>query len=604
MPHRHSARRRSFAGACLFGLLTACGGGGGGGGGSGSSASAAGEPPEAPVVSLEAATLRSLELSWTGGAGATAFRLLENPDGASGFTLIGEIPGDADSAGVSLNALWSRREARYILEACNDAGCSASDEVAVDDALLSGAIGYLKARHPDEQDRLGSTVAVSGDGTLVVAAAPGEDGDGGSEDDDSLEGAGALYLFPANPVNTFWGEYAYLKAANADAGDRLGGTVDGVALAVDHDGDRIVAGADLEDGDGSDPADNSAESSGAAYVFEATAEGVVQHYLKAANADANDRFGWSVAINADGDIVAVGAPWEDGDGSDPANNGLANSGAVYVFERNAEGEWAQTAYLKAANAGEEDWFGNAVALSGDGRTLAVGAWYEDGDGSDPANDDVLSAGAVYVFVRDENGAWTQQAYLKSPAPAEADQFGVAVALDEDGDTLAVGAWGEDGDLDADPATPAVEDSGAVHVFVRDGGGGWSHEARLYAGNADPFDVFGKSVSLTGDGALLAVGAIWENGDGDGFGADPSDNTADNAGAVYLFRKEAGQWLQIEYLKAPNSGANDEFGRSVGLARNGTALAVGAQGEASAGAGPNGEMPEDDGAPSAGAVYVY
>src|SRR5690606_32279330 len=105
-----------------------------------------------------------------------------------------------------------------------------------------------------------------------------------------------------------------------------------------------------------------------------------------------------------------------------------------------------TAYIKASNTGSGDSFGTNVALSADGRTLAVGASNEDSDasgvGGDEANDDALGSGAVYVFVRGASG-WSQQAYLKASNAESSDGFGRSVALSHDGNTLAVGASGED-----------------------------------------------------------------------------------------------------------------------------------------------------------------
>jgi cysteine-rich repeat protein len=99
-------------------------------------------------------------------------------------------------------------------------------------------------------------------------------------------------------------------------------------------------------------------------------------YFKASNTGANDALGRSVALSGDGNTLAVGAWFEDssatGIGGDQASDTAGNAGAVYVFARNG-GVWTQQAYVKASNTGADDHFGWSVALSGDGRTLAVGA---------------------------------------------------------------------------------------------------------------------------------------------------------------------------------------------------------------------------------------
>lgn len=117
--------------------------------------------------------------------------------------------------------------------------------------------------------------------------------------------------------------------------------------------------------------------------------------------------------------MAVGSPLEDSNGTGinsgaEGNNSAASSGAVYVFTR-TDGMWNPEAYIKASNADRGDYFGGGVTMSRD--TLAVGAPDEDSNGTGvdsgaQANNDSISAGAVYVFTRGD-GEWSQQAYIKS-----------------------------------------------------------------------------------------------------------------------------------------------------------------------------------------------
>ena len=150
--------------------------------------------------------------------------------------------------------------------------------------------------------------------------------------------------------------------------------------------------------------DNSASFAGAVYVF--TRSGGTwsqQAYVKASNTDADDYFGWGVALAGDGNTLAVGARYEDGNSTgingDPADRTASSAGAVYVFTRSSN--WSQQAYVKANNTEIADWFGASVALSGDGNTLAVGANRESsnatGINGDPANNLASEAGAVYVY---------------------------------------------------------------------------------------------------------------------------------------------------------------------------------------------------------------
>jgi hypothetical protein len=261
---------------------------------------------------------------------------------------------------------------------------------------------------------------------------------------------------------------------------------------------------------------------------------------------------------------------------------------------------AQYAYGKASNTGVGDNFGWSVALAGD--TLAVGALFEDsaaqGVGGNQDDDTASASGAVYVFRR-SGSAWLQEAYLKASNTGAHDWFGYSVALS--GDTLAVGAYLEDsaargvgGNQDDDTASL----SGAVYVFRRSGTA-WLQEAYLKASNTGAGDIFGYNVALSGD--TLAVGAYREDSAAQGVGGDQDDDTASASGAVYVFRRSGTAWLQEEYLKASNTGANDYFGYSVAL--SGDTLAVGALGEASAAQGVDGNQ-DDNTATDSGAVYVF
>ncbi|MEE4637426.1 MAG: FG-GAP repeat protein, partial [Wenzhouxiangella sp.] len=289
-------------------------------------------------------------------------------------------------------------------------------------------------------------------------------------------------------------------------------------------------------------------------------------YLKASNTGLGDEFGSSVA--ASGGTIIVGAEWEDsaaiGVDGNQLDDSAANAGAAYIFERSAIGRWSQQAYLKASNTEGGDRFGHAVALSDN--LAAVGAFSEDsaapGIDGDELDNSLPDAGAVYVFVRDSAGTWTQDAYIKASSPDENDQFGMALAIS--GNTLVVGVAGEDSGssgINGDPFDNSLQEAGAVYVFVRDEEGSWTQQAYIKASNPDEFDNFGASVAIDGD--LLVVGAKFEDGSASGVDANQSDNSASNAGAAYVFvRNEEGQWSQQAYLKPSNTDAGDQFGFSV------------------------------------------
>ena len=399
-------------------------------------------------------------------------------------------------------------------------------------------------------------------------------------------------------LQTF-GQNAYLKGSNADAGDFFG-------YSVSVSGDTLAVGAYYEDsaaiGVNGNASDNTGANSGAVYVFKRS-DGMwsQQAYLKASNADASDYFGYSVALSDD--TLAVGAYVEasasTGVNGNQADNTSTYAGAVYVFTR-SNGAWSQQAYIKSSNAATSDNFGFSVSLSGD--TLAVGAYGEDsaatGVNGNQSDNTALSAGAVYVFTR-SNGEWSQQAYLKASNAEANDFFGYSVSVS--GDSLAVGAYGEDSAsivVNGNQADNSASYSGAVYVFTRSNSE-WSQQAYVKASNADPSDIFGGSVSLSGD--TLAVGAYGEDSAATGVNGNQADNSSSSAGAVYVFTRSIGVWSQQAYVKASNTEAGDRFGYSVSV--SGDTLAVGADAEDSASTEVNGNQ-LDNSAGSAGAVYVF
>ena len=129
-----------------------------------------------------------------------------------------------------------------------------------------------------------------------------------------------------------------------------------------------------------------------------------QAYIKASNTDSEDRFGYSVSISGDGNTLAVASATEDsaatGINGDQSDNSEENSGAVYVFTSNS-GSWQQQAFVKASNTQESDFFGSALSLSADGKTLAVGANGEDssstGINAEQGDNSVSGSGAVYLY---------------------------------------------------------------------------------------------------------------------------------------------------------------------------------------------------------------
>jgi hypothetical protein len=450
------------------------------------------------------------------------------------------------------------------------AGSSGAAYVFTQSAGVWSQQAYLKpaAVGPGGQagDHFGFSVAVSGD--TVVVGAPEEDSSSTGVNSVPLEGAtdsGAAYVFIRS--GGLWSQQAYLKPPVLGSSRAGTGYEFGWSVAIS--GDTVAVGAYDEPssstGINSSPIDGAA-GAGAAYVF-ARSGGVwtQQAYLKPAavgTSQANDHFGAAIAVS--GDTVVVGAFQEDssstGINSTP-NEAAGGAGAAYVYARSA-GVWSQQAYLKPAAVGPQGQaghlFGTSVAVSGD--TVVVGANHESsstqGINTTP-NDAAGSSGAVYVFTRNA-GAWSQQAYVKPSGVGVTqvgDNFGISVALS--GDTMVVGADGEDSSTTGINSTPneSASIAGAAYVFTRSAGV-WSQQAYLkpaVVGTTQAGDNFGWSVGVSAD--FIVVGAYLEDSSTLGVNSTPNEGAADS-GAAYVFTAPAGGTVggSIAAMTSPAPGA--------------------------------------------------
>ncbi|MDG1227413.1 MAG: hypothetical protein P8P15_05495, partial [Polaribacter sp.] len=314
----------------------------------------------------------------------------------------------------------------------------------------------------------------------------------------------------------------------------------------------------------------------------------------------SDNSGRSVSMSSDGTIVAIGAPYNDGN--------YTNSGHVRVFQYSS-GNWVQ---LGADIDGEAlgDYSGNSVSLSNDGTRVAIGAYQNDGGGS--------SSGHVRVY--EYNGAsWIQMggdidgegnynfagtsvalsgqgatvaigatnsgsggdvrvfSYVGSQwiqvgsdfdAEAASDSYGYSVSLSDDGSEVAIGAVGNDGN---------GSNSGHVRIYQWNGIGSWIKLGSDIDGEAAN-DNSGYSVSLSSDGTKVAIGAYGNDGGGS------------NSGHVRVYEYDGGSWSQ-PVVDIDGEAAGDISGRSVSLSSDGTKVAIGALGN-------------DGGGSNSGHVRVY
>jgi hypothetical protein len=424
------------------------------------------------------------------------------------------------------------------------------------EAYIKAANNDVECEYPYNCDEFGWSTSIDKD-TLAVGAT-NEDSNQttitngtGTSSNNSINNSGAVYVYKRS--GSTWAQEAYIKAVNNNEQDKFG-------YNVSIDGDTLAVGAPTEgsnqttitNGTGAS-SNNSNSYSGAVYVYKRSGTTWAQEaYIKAANNNAGDNFGTSIAL--DGDTLAVGALGEksaqttitNGTSASSDNTGGAYAGAVYVYKRTGT-TWAQEAYIKAANTNERDFFGKSVALYGD--TLAVGAEGEDSNqttitngtsaSSDNSNPD---SGAVYVYKR-TGTTWAQEAYFKASnndglGSHTYENYGSGVTLS--GDTLAVATYGEDSNQTTiTMGTSASSDNsyvmaGAVYVYKRTGSS-WAQEAYIKASNNVASLVFGSSADISGH--TIVVGSSNEGSNQTTITngtSSSSDTSKAQSGAVYVY----------------------------------------------------------------------
>ncbi len=241
-------------------------------------------------------------------------------------------------------------------------------------------------------------------------------------------------------------------------------------------------------------------------------------------------------VKIDGNTMIVGAP------GDTINANLSQ-GSAYVYVRSGT-NWVLQQKLTASDGISNDSFGFSVAIGGN--TIVISAIGAGGA--------FAQQGALYVFVRNANNIWSQQAKLFASDGSVFDRLGRVVRID--GDTIIGGAP----DYDRPGPNPQIN-IGAAYVFVRNGTN-WTQQAKLTASDGVGADAFGFSVDVSSDTAV--VGA-WQDAEG----------VNSMQGSAYIFtRNSAGQWSQQTKILANDGLAGDWFGISSAI--EGDTVIVGAR----------------------------
>ncbi len=354
-----------------------------------------------------------------------------------------------------------------------------------------------------EGDGSGSSVGISSDGSIVAIGAIFN------------EGKGHVRVY--KNVDGSW------LQVGADIDGEGEGDAFGSAVSLSANGSVVAIGARFNSGNG--------QKSGRVRVYRKEDESWVQVGADIDGEAAGDRFGSSVSISADGSIVAVGAPYNSGNGSE--------SGHVRIY-KNVNNTWIQEGNDIEGEA-KDDWSGRSVSLSADGSVVAIGAPYNSGNGE--------NSGHVRVY-KNQDGSWTQVGEDIDGAQ-EGERLGSSLSISADGSIVAIGAPlnNENG-----------EKSGQVRIFHYEQDS-WQQMGNSIEGVAAD-NWLGWKVSLNSAGSVVAAGAPYNAAKGD------------ETGHVRVYQYATGLWNLVgEDIEGEAAG--DKFGWAVSLNGDGSVVCVGA-----------------------------
>ena len=388
-----------------------------------------------------------------------------------------------------------------------------------------------------------------------------------------------LTLFASTGLFSDWTELQKILASDGADGDFFG-------KSVSIDGDYAVIGAICD-----------CDHSGSAYIFHRIGNTwTEQAKITASDGEGGDYFGHSVSIA--GDYVVISADWDDDNGH--------HSGSAYIFHRIGT-IWTEQAKITASDGASHDYFGQSVSIDGD--FVVVGAWGDDDNGE--------GTGSAYIFNR-IGTTWSQQIKITASDGEGGDHFGMSVSIA--GDYVVVGAYGSDG---------SGSNPSSAYIFHRIESI-WSEQAEITASDATNGDCFGKSVSISGDYALIGayldqdngvragsayifhrIGTIWTeqakitasdgassdyfglrvslSGDYALIGAYKDDDDGSESGSAYIFHRSGAIWTEQVKLTASDGAFEDRFGLSVSISGNYALISA---------------YYDDDNGSDSGSAYIY
>ena len=394
------------------------------------------------------------------------------------ITAATRIPGDHFGNSVAIDGSYA------VVGVCNLYSTSVAGSAIIFEQDAGGNWNQIQILAPSDLqpgDRFGSFTAISGN--YIVVSAPAADSVG---QDSTITAAGAVYVYERNPGGV-WKQVAKVRASDARSNDRFGDVaLSGKYLAVGSYNDYDVNGTNYK------------SSAGAVYVFERTdgGEWLPVQKLTASDRASEDSFN-KVAVDGYTKTIVVGAPRSSTDVS--GANPVLYAGAVYVFKRDASGNWNETQKLTASARHQQAYFGTSVDVSG--------SWILVGADNEHYNENEIydgnKEGAAYLFEENGAGSWLQKQKILAHDGFNGDEFGRAVSLE--GNYALIGSAG----ISDENGGNFMGYAGCAYLYERNGAT-WSLKKKLVAPDRSVFAEFGWSVAISG--AQIIIGAVHEDQD--------------------------------------------------------------------------------------------
>ncbi len=481
------------------------------------------------LVTVDSTEPKTLTFSWPAVTGATYYKLMKNPDGASGFSQVG-----SNIVALTVDEIipvhlhdWSN--ASYTIDACNASDVCISSSVITTTTLMLNAIGYFKGSNSVANYQLGRIMTMSSDGTIFAVGTNTNEGfiyvfrwssgTGWTQDtiiqpnsfifSMSLSGDGNTLALGTSTNQALVYKYTTSWALDTTISGPGSSITYGISVSLSRDGLTLAVGDT-----------NFSSTRGAAYVYRDNGSSWPQLGSDISASDnAGDtvtaaQFGRGVTLSNNGNTLAVGAIYAD-------TASVVDAGKAYVYRWSA-GAWGEEAILEASDPGGNRRFGQDLDLSDDGNTLAIGRGSQ------------ASVGSAYVFRF--SGTWSQQGSPLVATGTGGEGLGTTIAISADGNTLVTGAVFEDSSSTGINPAPdeLASNAGAAYVFTFSASS-WSESAFVKSRYTEAVDIFGTSVAISADGQTIGVGTPGDDSNSTGINSTPNDDgSTDTSGAIYIY----------------------------------------------------------------------